>query len=308
MIYTCTLNPSVDYVIHVEDFQAGGLNRGTKSFYYPGGKGINVSRVLNRLEITNTALGFLGGFTGDYIQKELDSESINHQFIQVDGTTRVNMKMKSNEETEINGPGPAISKQQQEQLLEKIGELKQGDFLVAAGSVPSTISSDFYVKAAEICQQNGVELVADTSSDALREIVGKEVFLVKPNHHELGELFDTTVDSFEDAVHYAKKLNEQGAKHVIVSMGGNGAVYVSNGKGFQANVPDGVVKNTVGSGDSMVAGFLSAYVKTGEPEEAFRYAVASGSATAFSDDLCQKQDVDSLLANITVNPLDIGRY
>ncbi|SDM17472.1 1-phosphofructokinase [Sediminibacillus halophilus] len=308
MIYTCTLNPSVDYIIHVEQFSQGGLNRGTNTAYYPGGKGINVSRVLQQLGQQNTALGFLGGFTGDFIKKELDKSHITHDFIETEGPTRVNMKLKSTEETEINGPGPAISVKQEQELLQKIACLKEGDYLVAAGSVPSTITPDFYVKAAALCRKNRVNMIADTSSQALKQIVGQEVFLVKPNHHELGELFDTTIVNVEDAVHYGQKLHEQGAEHVIISMGGQGAVYVSGDTYLQADVPAGEVRNTVGSGDSMVAGFLASIAAGSKPEIAFQTAVAAGSATAFQDDLCKRADVDSLLSHVTVHSLDKGRF
>ncbi|SDK05881.1 1-phosphofructokinase [Sediminibacillus albus] len=303
MIFTCTLNPSVDYVIHVDTFTPGGLNRGNKTFYYPGGKGINVSRVLNRLGRSNTAIGFLGGFTGDFIKNELTKENIDHQFIAVNGTTRVNMKLKSTDETEINGPGPEITAEQQEQLFKQIAEMSEGDYLVAAGSVPSTIATDFYVQAAELCRQNGVKMIADTSSNALKEIVGRELFLVKPNHHELGELFDTAITTHEQAAHYGKQLQQKGARHVIISMGGNGAIYINKDTCLRANVPSGQVKNTVGSGDSMVAGFLSSYVKTKDPVLSFKTAVAAGSATAFSDDLCEQEDVEALLSKITTEAL-----
>ncbi|WP_053218688.1 1-phosphofructokinase [Virgibacillus senegalensis] len=304
MIYTCTLNPSVDYIIHVEKFTEGGLNRGTDTAYYPGGKGINVSRVLQRLGQRNTALGFLGGFTGDFIKQELNKADIAHDFIQVHGTTRVNMKLKSTNETEINGPGPAITEQQENDLLQKIARLNEGDYMVAAGSVPTTISPDFYIKAAELCSQNKVNMIADTSSSALKKMLGQEVFLVKPNHHELGELFDTTISNVEEALHYGRQLHEQGAKHVIISMGGQGAVYVSGNTSLQASVPAGEVKNTVGSGDSMVAGFIASIASGSTPEKAFQTAVAAGSATAFQDDLCEKADVDRLLDQVTVHPLD----
>ncbi|WP_138418397.1 1-phosphofructokinase [Aquibacillus sediminis] len=304
MIYTCTLNPSIDYIIHVSDFEAGALNRGEKTSYYPGGKGINVSRVLRRLDIENTALGFLGGFTGKFIKEALANENIQDKFIEVDGVTRINMKLKSGDETEINGPGPDITNEALEQLYNQIRPLKQGDYLVASGSIPKTVPVDFYTKLASICKERHVELIIDTSSKALEEVIGNELFLIKPNHHELGELFHTTIDSIDDAVHYGKKLNEQGAKHVIVSMGGDGAVYVSDSISLQATVPKGEVRNTVGAGDSMVSGFLSAYIQTHDPKQAFAYAVATGSATAFSDDLCTKEDVEKLLTTIEVNPIN----
>lgn len=303
MIYTCTLNPSIDYIIHVSEFQFGGLNRGEKTSYYPGGKGINVSRVLKRLEINNTALGFLGDFTGDFITNKLHAEKVNTDFITTSGTTRINMKMKSNKETEINGPGPSISTEKLDELYTQISKLKSGDILVAAGSIPDTVPSDFYVKVAAICQANGVQMVADTSSQGLKELLGTKLLLVKPNQHELGELFDVNIATIEDAVTYGKKLHEQGAENVLVSMGGDGAVYISDQGSFIANAPKGTVQNTVGAGDSMVAGFLAAHTTAQTAEDTFRYAVATGSATAFNADLCTKSDVEALLAKIEIKSI-----
>lgn len=300
MIYTCTLNPSIDYIIHVDHFQTGGLNRGDKTSYYPGGKGINVSRVLKRLGIENTALGFIGDFTGSFIKTKLQQESIKTNFIEVDGTTRINMKMKAESETEINGPGPDISSKQLDALYNQMKQLSPGDILVAAGSIPKTVPADFYVKVAAICEQAGVHMVADTSSQALKEILGTKLFLVKPNHHELGELFDVSIDSIHDAVIYGKKLQDHGATHVLVSMGGSGAVYISPNQCFVATAPKGTVKNTVGAGDSMVSGFLAAHTSEKSEEEVFRYAVAAGSATAFQADLCKKQDVETLLNEVKI--------
>ncbi|WP_112181811.1 MULTISPECIES: 1-phosphofructokinase [Paraliobacillus] len=300
MIYTCTLNPSIDYIIHVSEFQFGELNRGEQTSYYPGGKGINVSRVLKRLAINNTALGFLGDFTGDFIKNKLQAETVQTDFIPVQGTTRINMKMKSNKETEINGPGPSISTDQLEELYTQIRNLKAGDILVAAGSIPNTVPSNFYVKAAAICETNGVQMVADTSSQGLKELLGTKLLLVKPNQQELGELFDVNIETIEDAVTYGKKLHEQGAQNVIVSMGGDGAVYISEQGSFIAKAPKGTVKNTVGAGDSMVSGFLAAYTTEKSAEDTFRYAVATGSATAFSADLCTKSDVEALLDKVEI--------
>ncbi|MDL4839312.1 1-phosphofructokinase [Aquibacillus rhizosphaerae] len=304
MIYTCTLNPSVDYIIQVSEFRAGELNRSENTFYYPGGKGINVSRVLKRLKVENTALGFLGGFTGQFIKNELHAEDIQIDFIEVSGNTRVNVKLKSDSETEINGPGAEVTKEQIQKLYDQIGTLKQGDFLVAAGSTPASVPANFYAEVAKICNENDVPIIVDTSSQALKEILGKRLFLVKPNHHELGELFNTVIGSVDDALAYGKKLLQEGPEHVIVSMGGDGAVFISKDHCFFAKAPEGEVKNTVGAGDSMVAGFLSAYVKENSLENAFKYAVATGSATAFSEDLCTNQDVEELLQRIEMERLD----
>ncbi|MCP3031351.1 1-phosphofructokinase [Halobacillus sp. A1] len=303
MIYTCTLNPSIDYIMHVDGFQSGGLTRSNKTFYYPGGKGINVSRVMERLGVSTIALGYIGNFTGQFIINSLEQEGIKHNFIETGDYTRINVKLKGEQESEINGPGPNVSELQLTQLLDQVRSLHEEDFLILAGSVPSSMPKDFYNQIADICAQKNIPLVADTSGDALRQLLGKEVFFLKPNEHELGELFDTTISSVEDAAYYARKLVEQGAKHVIVSMGGKGAVYVDRDHKFYANVPKGEVKNSVGAGDSVVSGFIAGLSQGKSVEEAFRDGVATGSATAFQDDLCQKEDADHLKEEIKISPI-----
>ncbi|GEN54353.1 1-phosphofructokinase [Halobacillus faecis] len=304
MIYTCTLNPSIDYIMNVEAFEAGTLNRANETFYYPGGKGINVSRVMNRLGVKTKALGYIGGFTGTFVQQFLDQEDIEHAFIQTSQTTRVNVKLKSNKETEINGPGAEITEGLQEELLSQVRDLSNKDTLVLAGSLPSSLPSDFYITMASICAASGAKVVADTSGKALEQLLGHPLFLLKPNHHELGELFDVDIDSKEKAAEYGRKLVEQGVEHVIVSMGGEGAVYVGRNHEMFANVPKGHVRNSVGAGDSVVSGFLAALEKEETILQAFRYGVASGSATAFQDDLCQKEDVERLLSDIHVSNIN----
>ncbi|MBM7551324.1 1-phosphofructokinase [Thalassobacillus pellis] len=303
MIHTCTLNPSIDYVMHLEGFETGQLNRATKTFYYPGGKGINVSRMLSRFDTATTALGFAGGFTGQFIKSFLEEEGIHEKFIDTGDYTRINVKLKADEESEINGPGPQITREQQEQLLQQIKELHSDDKLVLAGSVPASLSNDIYIKIAEICKEMSVPLIADTSGAALEQLIGYPAFLLKPNHHELGQLFQTSIETKKQAASYAKKLIERGAKHVIVSMGGEGAVFVSDKYSYYATVPKGEVKNSVGAGDSLVSGFLAAYTKGSSLEEAFRFGVASGSATAFSDDLCKQDDVEALLSEVHISPI-----
>ncbi|CDQ19283.1 fructose-1-phosphate kinase [Halobacillus karajensis] len=304
MIYTCTLNPSIDYIMHVNEFEAGGLNRAQDTSYYPGGKGINVSRVMSRLDVQTQAIGYIGGFTGAFVQQFLDSESIQHDFIDTKQHTRINVKLKSNEETEINGPGSEISEQLQQELLRKIKRLSNKDTLVLAGSLPSSLPADFYVQMSTICAENDTKVVADTSGSALEQLLGHPLFLLKPNHHELGDLFNVTIDSRKKAAFYGRKLIDQGVKHVIVSMGGEGAVYIGHRKELYANVPKGEVKNSVGAGDSVVSGFLAALEKDEPIEDAFRYGVASGSATAFQDDLCKKEDVEHLLSQIDVSAIN----
>ncbi|WP_173915682.1 1-phosphofructokinase [Halobacillus sp. Marseille-Q1614] len=304
MIYTCTLNPSIDYIMHVDNFKTGSLNRASQTMYYPGGKGINVSRVMKRLGSSTTALGFVGRFTGQFIKDFLTEEEINQNFIEIDDYTRINVKLKTDHEAEINGPGPQISHDQLDQLLQQVRSLQEGDIFILAGSVPSSLPNDFYSQIAKICAENKALLVADTSGDALKQITGQPLFFMKPNDHELGELFNTTIETKEQAAHYAQKLAEQGAEHVIVSMGGKGAVYVNGANKLFANVPKGEVKNSVGAGDSVVAGFIAAINQGLPKEEAFRHGVAAGSATAFQDDLCSKEEADQLISQITISPIN----
>jgi 1-phosphofructokinase len=300
MIYTCTLNPSVDYVVEVEHFRVGELNRATKTAAFPGGKGINVSRVLKRLGVDSTAFGFIGGFTGAFIESELKKEDIRADFVKVNGDTRINIKLKSGEETEINGQGPTILPEHQGELMNKIQAFNQEDILVLAGSIPPSISADFYNRMVETAKQNGVKVVVDTSGPALKQFIQHHPFLMKPNHHELGELFDTEISSKNDIISYGSKLVELGVEHVIVSMAGDGAFFFNKDKTLFATAPKGIVKNSVGAGDSMVAGFLAAYLNEQDVEKAFQYSVATGSATAFSEDLCTKEKVEQLLHEVKV--------
>ncbi|ANX10819.1 1-phosphofructokinase [Fictibacillus arsenicus] len=303
MIYTCTLNPSIDYVARVKYFKEGHLNRTESAQMYPGGKGINVSRVLKRLGIESTALGYTGGFTGEFIKEFLTNETIIHDFITVSDVTRINVKLKSEKETEINGLGPSISSSNQKKLLEKINSMNEGDFLVLAGSIPQSISEDFYGEIAKKCLQKGVKAVIDTAGTALIKTFPHSPFLIKPNHHELGALFQTKIESVEDAVFYGKKLLNEGVENVIVSMAGEGAIFLNKQHALLANVPAGIVKNSVGAGDSVVAGFLSQIIQHNDIQTAFNYGVASGSATAFSEDLCTKELVEKLVKEISIKEI-----
>jgi 1-phosphofructokinase len=302
MIYTCTITPSIDYTTYLPDFHTATLNRSDEVFYYPGGKGINVSRVLKRLEVDSVALGFAGGFTGNYIEQFLEKEGIETDFIQTDEITRINVKIKAQEETELNGPGPVINTEQQADLMEKIKTLKKGDWFVLAGSLPESIPQSFFLEIASICTNQDIHFVLDTSGPALKELVLTKPFLIKPNEHELGELFDTIIADKQEACHYAKRLVNQGVQHVIVSMGEEGALLVTKDLVVSAEAPKGKVVNTVGSGDSVISGFIASYTKEKDAEKAFRYGVASGSATAFRSDLCEKSDVEALLDQVQLNP------
>lgn len=303
MIYTCTLNPSIDYILTVDPFTYGGLNRGTEPNYFPGGKGINVSRILTRLDVTQKALGFLGGFTGDFIRNALTSEGVDHLFTEVTDATRINLKLKGQQETEINGPGARIKDTETEAFIKQLDHLTEDDYLVLAGSLPNDLPDDFYLQIVKRLRERKVNLVLDTSSEALKKMVGEPLFLAKPNHHELGELFDVEITTKKEAIHYAKQLLDSGIKHVIISMGGDGAIYLHEDKLYQADVPEGTVINTVGAGDSTVAGFLAGIDRGYTPEDAFRLAVASGSATAFTKDLATKKDMETLfrLVEVKVN-------
>lgn len=304
MIYTCTFAPSIDYTAYLTHFESGALNRSDEVYYYPGGKGINVSRVLSRLGLKSRALGYAGGFTGRFIEEFLDAEGIETDFIDTGAITRINVKIKTDQETELNGPGPVLEGSQLEQLKEKIAVMAQGDWFVLAGSLPSSVPTQFFKDLADRCQERGIHFVLDTSGPALQELLDTKPFLIKPNEHELGEMFGVEITTQAQAFHYASRLVERGVQHVVVSMGGAGAIYASREHRYTAQVPKGKVVNTVGSGDSLVSGFIASYIQHQDPERAFQYGVASGSATAFRTDLCEQADVEQLLREVTVTPFE----
>lgn len=303
MIYTVTLNPSVDFIVEVEDFQLDGLNRIRKEAKYPGGKGINVSRVLNRIGVETTAVGFSGGFPGSFIEDALKKENVMQNFVQVDEDSRINIKLKTDHETEINGLGPSISPEKMDELLGTLSGMQQGDILVLSGSIPPSLPKNLYQELTKQFASKGIHVVVDASGKALLDVVKEKPFLVKPNHHELGELFDTQTETIEDAIHYGKRLVEQGAENVIVSMAGEGAVLLNKEGTYTATIPKGTVKNSTGAGDSLVAGFIGKWVQTKDIQKAFQYGVASGSATAFNYDLAEKEDIDSLLPQVNIKKL-----
>ena len=304
MIYTCTITPSIDYTVYVPEFGSGKLNRSEEVYYYPGGKGINVSRVLKRLGISNRALGYAGGFTGHYIEEFLKNEGVDADFIHTSEITRINVKIKSNQETELNGPGPALNAGQLDALTEKVRSMGEGDWFVLAGSLPGSIAPAYFLELAKICEANQVHFVLDTSGPALKSLLVAPVFLVKPNQQELGELFDVKINTVAEAFQYARKLVERNTEHVVVSMGGEGALLVTKEGAWLAKAPQGHVINTVGSGDSLVSGFIASYTIQSDPLEAFRYGVASGSATAFRSDLCRFEDVEKLLDQVEIYPFE----
>jgi 1-phosphofructokinase len=303
MIYTVTFNPSIDYVIKVENFTAGTVNRVVNENKYAGGKGINVSRVLNNLGIKSRALGFIGGFTGQFIESFLKKEEIYTDFIQVNGDTRINVKLSSNEETEINGSGPNIGYEDLDKLFEKIDTLNSEDILVLAGNVQKSIQRNIYSQIQEKVKDKEVKVIVDTTGEALISTLKHKPFLIKPNNHELGEIFNIEIHKKEDIIKYSQSLREMGAQNVIISMAGEGALLICSEGVYHASAPKGIVKNSVGAGDSLIAGFLASYSKTQDINEAFRYGVASGSATAFSMDLCKREEVEKLLVQVKITKL-----
>ena len=293
MIYTVTLNPALDYVVQVEDFVLGGINRTNQEQVYPGGKGINVSVVLNELGYDSVALGFIAGFTGHQLIRELQNKGVRNDFISVErGMTRINVKVKGREETEINGMGPQVPAIAVQVLQIQMERLKPGDILVLSGSIPKTMPENIYEKLTARLADRGVLVVVDTSGEGLVSTLKYKPFLIKPNHHELGELFDVKISDKETAAFYAQKLQQMGAKNVLISMAGNGAILLDEkGHVYTCDSPKGIVKNSVGAGDAMVAGFLAEYLESQNYETAFYFGVAAGSASAFSEYLPTKADI-----------------
>ena len=287
MIYTVTFNPSLDYIVTVNDFMTGIVNRTSKEIIFPGGKGINVSMVLKNLGCENTALGFMAGFTGQEIIRLLEEKGISTDFIHVaEGTSRINVKLRAQKETEINGQGPAIASADIKKLYEKLDGLQDGDILVLAGSIPDTMPESMYMDIMEHLQNKKLNIVVDATKDLLMNVLAYHPFLIKPNNHELGEIFHETITEKDDVVKYAKKLQEKGARNVLVSMAAEGAILLTeDGRVISHESLKGDVKNSVGAGDSMVAGFIAGYLKSGDYSEALKLGIAAGSATAFSDDL-----------------------
>lgn len=299
MIYTVTLNPALDYVIQVEHFQTGRINRNKSENIYYGGKGINVSCILNELDIESTALGFIAGFTGKALRDGLGAMGIRSDFTEVEnGMTRINVKMKSDEETEINGTGPLIEEHDFEVFLEKIRRLEKGDMLILSGSIPSCMASDTYEKIIMSMPQ-GVRLVVDAEKDLLLKVLKYHPFLIKPNNIELGQMFDAELKSDEDIILHARKLRELGAVNVLVSLAKDGAILVDeNDSVHRIGTAKGTVVNSVGAGDSMVAGFLGGYLKTQDYEYALKLGTACGGATAFHSGLATKQQIEEVLNSL----------
>ncbi len=300
MVYTVTFNPSLDYIVTVDDFKLGLTNRTTSELMLPGGKGINVSIVLSNLGIENTAIYFSAGFIGDEITRKVKEWGIKSEEIKVsNGCSRVNLKLKSIDGTEINGAGPDISKEAIESFYHKLEMLQEGDTLVLAGSIPQTMPETIYSDIMARLSGKGIRIVVDATKDLLVNVLEYKPFLVKPNNHELGEIFGVELNTREEVVPYAKKMIEMGAENVIVSMAGQGAVFVSaNGDAYLREAPEGKLVNGVGAGDSMVAGFIAGYLKNKNLLHAFKMGLSAGSASAFSEYLATQEEVEAVYRTV----------
>lgn len=300
MICTVTFNPSLDYIIHTDGLALGAVNRATFENIMAGGKGINVSIVLKNLGHDTRALGFVAGFTGNEIVRQLDELGVSCDFIRVEqGMSRINVKISAPEETEINGIGPAIEQRHIDALMARLDTLGNGDTLIISGSVPSMLPGDIYERIMARLEGRGVRIVVDATRDLLVNVLPYHPFLIKPNNHELGEIFDVELVTREEVVPYARKLQERGAQNVLVSMAGEGAVLVcEDGTVCTSPSPCGTVVNSVGAGDSMVAGFIAGYEETGDVAQAFKMGLCTGSASAFHMGLATRDQVEELLAQL----------
>ena len=300
MIYTVTFNPAIDYVVELVSFNIGEINRTTREYMNLGGKGVNVSRVLTNLEVPNVALGFVAGFTGDALRNGIERMGVKTDFISLEeGNTRINVNIKGVEETDINARGPEIPNSAIDELFKKLDNLQSGDTLVLAGSIPTSLPNDMYERIMERLYGKGIRFVVDATRDLLVKSLKYEPFLIKPNNHELGEIFGLELTKDNEIIYYARELKKQGAKNVLISMAGDGAILVDeNDVAHKIGTPKGKVKNSVGAGDSMVAGFCAGYLEKGDYKYALRMGTAAGSASAFSESLATKQEVIDLLNKI----------
>lgn len=299
MVYTVTFNPAMDYVMQVNNINEKDINRSEEEKMFYGGKGINVSSVLTQLNIENTATGFLAGFTGNELERMLKTDNINTDFVHLKtGFTRINVKIKSEKELDINAHGPDISEQDIDELLNKLKKIKSGDYLVLAGSVPPSLSDDIYEKILEHFTDKDINVVVDTTGNLLKNILKYKPFLIKPNHHELGEIFSVDINSTQDVIRYAKKLQEVGAKNVLVSRAKDGATLIDeNGNVISVTNAPGKIVSSVGCGDSMVAGFIAGYIESENYEKALRLGAVCANATAFSSSIAKKKEIDNMLLN-----------
>ncbi len=302
MIYTITFNPSLDYLMFVDNFEIGQTNRSSKEQIYPGGKGFNVSTILWRLQVPTTALGFIAGFTGQEIEKQLSLRGFNLDLCKLDqGMSRINVKMKNSEETEINGSGPEIPASKITELFNKLEQLKQGDILVLAGSIPNSLPDDIYEQIMKQLEDKKILIIVDATNNLLKKVLPYHPFLIKPNLHELEELFATKITSQKQIIEYGKQLQQLGASNVLISLGKDGAILIAeNNTVYACPGAKGKLINSVGSGDSMVAGFIAGYLVNHDYANALKLGSACGGATAFSSDLAQKELIKEIEQQLTV--------
>lgn len=300
MIYTVTVNPSIDYIVQLANLNLGEVNRMDYDNMLPGGKGINVSRILQELGHDSIAWGFLGGFTGDFVKSSLEEVGLKTDFTPIEKNTRINVKIKAEKETEINGRGPKLTDEELASFKKQFDKLTADDTVVFAGSLLPGLDDNFYFDLIKIIREKGAQFVIDTTGDSLLKTLPEHPLVVKPNNHELAEMFHVKFNGIDDIVKYAKKLLDMGAQHVLISMAGDGGLMVTKDKVYRSLAPKGTVINSVGAGDSMLAGFTGTYAQTKDPVEAFRYGLASGSATAFSEDLATKAKIDEILPQIKI--------
>ncbi len=303
MIYTVTLNPSIDFIVRLDKIIVGSVNRMTSDDKFAGGKGINVSRILQRLGVANTATGFLGGFTGRFVEDGLKAENIRTKFVKVDQDTRINVKIKADDETEINGTGPQISPDQLAQLEAILSGLSAEDTVVFAGSAPANLGNQVYNRLIPVAKEAGAQVVCDFEGQTLLDALNYQPLLVKPNNHELEAIFDVKINGLADVEKYAREILAKGAQNVIISMAGDGALLVTPEAAYFAKPIKGQVKNSVGAGDSMVAGFTGEFVKSADPIEALKWGVACGTSTAFSDDLADIDFIKETYQKVEVEKL-----
>lgn len=303
MIYTVTLNPSIDYIVHVDKFREGSLNRSTKDYINIGGKGIMVSKLLKNIGIDNTALGFLGGFTGNHIKEWFRENNFSENFIEVQENTRINVKLKSGEESEINGRGPFISNYEKEKFIKSIGEIKKGDTIIVSGSNAPGLDESIFFEIIKECRKKDADFVIDTTGKALLDSIKKAPLLIKPNIDEFGDLFGKKFNNKKELLPYAKECLDIGAKNVIVSLGKDGAIFFDKEACYYAQRIDGELVNSVGAGDSMIAGFVAS-IKGGKSSlESFKYSVACGTATAFSQDIASEEKIEEILKKVKIEKI-----
>ena len=300
MIYTVTVNPAIDYIVQLKELTLGEVNRMDYDNKLPGGKGINVSRILKELGHENTALGFLGGFTGEFVDDALQQLGLQTKFTRINDQTRINVKIKAQTETEINGQGPKITAAEVAEFSQQFEQLTPADTVIFAGSLVPSLSNDFYLDLIKIIRAHGAQFVIDTTGESLLKTLPEQPLVVKPNNHELAELFGVELNSIADIVKYARKLLELGAQYVLVSMAADGGLMVTKDHVYRSKAPKGTVINSVGAGDSMIAGFTGTFADTNDPQEAFKYGLACGSATTFSEDLATRTKIDELLPQIEI--------